>query len=154
MNLCQINILDIIWWIIVFDLTSRPIDTFDTWNEKQQRCKFRSSNSAAVAWWILPTRRSYSRNFSPSFTEATGGMSGCHLLCNGVSCSHGAFFGSTDMIVLTIIVVYVYGKGTWATNSNKRFRRHFLFFQKWFWKWVRHEYRNDSPTQPSCFSCI
>ena len=66
----------------------------------------------------------HSRNFSPSFTEATGGMSGCHLLCSGVSCSHGAFFGSTDMVVLTIIVVYVYGEG--QQTAAQKISRHFV----------------------------
>ena len=65
----------------------------------------RSSSSRSSS-----TNSVYLRNLSPCFTEATGGISGCHLLCNGVSCSHGAFFGSTDMIVLTMLSTLYYIK--------------------------------------------
>ncbi len=57
-------------------------------------CFISSALSSSRIWPPVQSTVS-TRNSSPSFTSPTGGISGCHLLCNGVGCSQVFFFTST-----------------------------------------------------------
>ena len=73
-----------------------PLTTlgFDQVTEVRSICFMSSGLSSSTIWPPVQSTVS-TRKSSPSFTSPTGGISGCHLLCRGIVCSHGLFFGST-----------------------------------------------------------